>query len=194
NTLLESLETKLNGIGNCGAKIEYIKSVIDVAPGTFNSLVGNYAISKTIEAMITEMDQPSKMIKGISSLLAEAVFGRSKFPIWIVYTVNDDGELPPAKLLPNKSDFIKNKIQDFETNLNENIPLFYFRARENAASNNKQYVGSYILNFYTLSNITKTDSDIEFFMTEYRCDSGDKIIIKATREMSLLDFETNLNI
>jgi hypothetical protein len=191
NSVLKNVESKLGTIKNCGAGIEYISSIIDVAPNTFNSLVGNYAIAKTLESMVSELNEPGKMMKGISDLLAEALLGSSKFPIWIVYGADNELFVEAPKLIKEKSEFTQEKIASFEKNLTESTILFYFRARENSASVNKKNVGSYILNFYTLSDITD-DNELSFSLMEYRCDSGNEIIIKATRELTSENFYENI--
>lgn len=191
NSVLKSVESKLGKIKNCGAGVEYISSVIDVAPNTFNSLVGNYAIAKTLESMVSELNEPGKMMKGISDLLAEALIGSSKFPIWIVYGADNELFVESPKLIKEKSEFTREKIASFEKNLTESTILFYFRARENSSSVNKKNVGSYILNFYTLSDISGQE-EMEFSLMEYRCDSGNEIIIKATRELTSENFYENI--
>jgi len=191
NSVLNKIKTSINKMPNCGANISLIDSVIDVAPNTFNSLVGNYAIANTIESILTELNEPSKLIKGITNILAEALFGRSKFPMYIVYAADAEMNVKEPVLLKQKGEFSSDKISLFEKNLNENIPLFYFKARENTASVNKQNVGSYILNFYTLSDISKKDDSLSFSVMEYRCDSGNDIVIKATREIEMEDFFEN---
>jgi hypothetical protein len=191
NVVLKSIETKLGNISNCGAGIEYISSIIDVAPNTFNSLVGNYAIAKTLESMVSELNEPGKMMKGIADLLSEALIGSSKFPIWIVYSAEEDLSVEAPKLIKEKGEFTREKIDSFEKNLNETTVLFYFTARENSASMNKKNVGSYILYFYTLSDISGQDS-MEFSLMEYRCDSGNDIVIKATREITMDKFYENI--
>ena len=191
NSVLKLVESKLGTIKNCGAGIEYISSVIDVAPNTFNSLVGNYAIAKTLDSMVSELNEPGKMMKGISDLLAEALLGSSKFPIWIVYGADNELFVEAPKLIKEKSEFTREKIASFEKNLTESTVLFYFRARENSSSVNKKNVGSYILNFYTLSDITD-DNELSFSLMEYRCDSGNEIIIKATRELTSESFYENI--
>ena len=192
NLALNKLKSEIEKIKNCGAGIELINSVIDVAPNTFNSLVGNYAIIKTLESMVVELNEPSKMIVGITNLLSEAVFGRTKFPIYIVYAADGEMNVKAPTFLKEKSQYSSDKISLFQKNLNENIPLFYFRARENSSSMNKQNVGSYILNFYTLSDMKKTDDSFDVFLMEYRCDSGKDIVIKATKEIGLDGFFENV--
>lgn len=191
NAILKSVETKLGTIKNCGAGVEYISSVIDVAPNTFNSLVGNYAIAKTLESMVSELNEPGKMMKGIADLIAEALIGSSKFPIWLVYSAEEDMSVESPKLIKEKGEFTREKIASFEKNLTESTVLFYFRARENSSSVNKKNVGSYILNFYTLSDITDK-SELSFSLMEYRCDSGNDIVIKATREITSESFYENI--
>jgi len=191
NAILKSVETKLGTIKNCGAGVEYISSVIDVAPNTFNSLVGNYAIAKTLESMVSELNEPGKMMKGIVDLIAEALVGSSKFPIWLVYSAEEDMSVESPKLIKEKGEFTREKIASFEKNLTESTVLFYFRARENSSSVNKKNVGSYILNFYTLSDITD-ESELSFSLMEYRCDSGNDIVIKATREITSESFYENI--
>lgn len=191
NAILKSVETKLGTIKNCGAGVEYISSVIDVAPNTFNSLVGNYAIAKTLESMVSELNEPGKMMKGIADLIAEALIGSSKFPIWLVYSAEEDMSVESPKLIKEKGEFTREKIASFEKNLTESTVLFYFRARENSSSVNKKNVGSYILNFYTLSDITD-ESELSFSLMEYRCDSGNDIVIKATRELTSESFYENI--
>lgn len=191
NAVLKNVEAKLGNIKNCGAGVEYISSIIDVAPNTFNSLVGNYAIAKTLESMVSELNEPGKMMKGIADLLAEALIGSSKFPIWIVYGADEELFVEAPKMIKEKSEFTREKIASFEKNLTESTVLFYFRARENSASVNKRNVGSYILNFYTLSDITNVD-ELSFSLMEYRCDSGNDIIIKATRELTSESFYENI--
>jgi len=191
NAILKSVETKLGTIKNCGAGVEYISSVIDVAPNTFNSLVGNYAIAKTLESMVSELNEPGKMMKGIVDLIAEALIGSSKFPIWLVYSAEEDMSVESPKLIKEKGEFTREKIASFEKNLTESTVLFYFRARENSSSVNKKNVGSYILNFYTLSDITD-ESELSFSLMEYRCDSGNDIVIKATREITSESFYENI--
>lgn len=191
NAILKSVETKLGTIKNCGAGVEYISSVIDVAPNTFNSLVGNYAIAKTLESMVSELNEPGKMMKGIADLIAEALIGSSKFPIWLVYSAEEDMSVESPKLIKEKGEFTREKIASFEKNLTESTVLFYFRARENSSSVNKKNVGSYILNFYTLSDITD-ESELSFSLMEYRCDSGNDIVIKATREITSESFYENI--
>lgn len=191
NAVLKSVESKLGTIKNCGAGVEYISSVIDVAPNTFNSLVGNYAIAKTLESMVSELNEPGKMMKGIVDLIAEALIGSSKFPIWLVYSAEEDMSVESPKLIKEKGEFTREKIASFEKNLTESTVLFYFRARENSSSVNKKNVGSYILNFYTLSDITD-ESELSFSLMEYRCDSGNDIVIKATREITSESFYENI--
>lgn len=191
NAILKSVESKLGTIKNCGAGVEYISSVIDVAPNTFNSLVGNYAIAKTLESMVSELNEPGKMMKGIADLIAEALIGSSKFPIWLVYSAEEDMSVESPKLIKEKGEFTREKIASFEKNLTESTVLFYFRARENSSSVNKKNVGSYILNFYTLSDITDK-SELSFSLMEYRCDSGNDIVIKATREITSESFYENI--
>lgn len=191
NAILKSVESKLGTIKNCGAGVEYISSVIDVAPNTFNSLVGNYAIAKTLESMVSELNEPGKMMKGIVDLIAEALIGSSKFPIWLVYSAEEDMSVESPKLIKEKGEFTREKIASFEKNLTESTVLFYFRARENSSSVNKKNVGSYILNFYTLSDITD-ESELSFSLMEYRCDSGNDIVIKATREITSESFYENI--
>lgn len=192
NASLKELKSKIEKIQNCGAGIEFIDSVIDVAPNTFNSLVGNYSIIKTLDSMVTELNEPSKLIVGITNLLSEALFGRSKFPIYIVYAADAEMNVKAPTFLKEKGQYSSDKISLFQKNLNENVPLFYFRARENSASMNKQNVGSYILNFYTLSDMKKTDDSFDVYMMEYRCDSGKDIVIKATKEIGLDGFFENI--
>lgn len=191
NAVLKSVESKLGTIKNCGAGVEYISSVIDVAPNTFNSLVGNYAIAKTLESMVSELNEPGKMMKGIVDLIAEALIGSSKFPIWLVYSAEEDMSVESPKLIKEKGEFTREKIASFEKNLTESTVLFYFRARENSSSVNKKNVGSYILNFYTLTDITD-ESELSFSLMEYRCDSGNDIVIKATREITSESFYENI--
>lgn len=187
NKEIAELKTALAKIDNCDVSVDYISSLVDVAPATFQSLVGNYAIVKTLQSMASELSSKTKMIDGVVSLLTEALFGKTKFPMFIVYSADGEGKVKDPVLLKEKGEFSKDKVKLFDENLNEMMPLFYASFRENSSSVNKESVGSYIIYFYTLSDIIKTDDNIDFKLMEYRCESKNDIVIKATKEKSLSD-------
>lgn len=181
NVVLKSIETKMNNVRNCRALIDFF-TVDSVGKNTFNALVGNYTVAKTLESMITEMNEPEKVIKGITDILAHALFGKTKLPIYIVYTADGEGEIKEPVLLSEKSKFKSEKVKSISSNLNDEVPLMFFLARENS---NQENAGTYLYKLYTLSEIIKTENDIDFKMMEYRIDTGNQIVIKATTEKTM---------
>ena len=185
NKVLKSVEAKLNAMDNCGAFIDYIESVSVVSSNTFNSIVGNYTLAKTLDDMVSTFTEPGKVISAMSEILSEAIFGKSAYPIFIVYAADGEGNVKEPVELKMKKEFAKDKAESFSKNLNEKVPLFVFTARENLASLNKKNVGSYIYSMYTLSEVVKVEDDIDFKMMEYRMDSGNQITIKAMGEITM---------
>lgn len=186
NDVLKSVADKTNTILNCGAFIEYVKSTDEIGKNTFNSLVGNYAIAKTLQTMTSEMDEPNKVIKGIVELLTHAIFGKTNLPMYIVYAADGEGNVKEPVLLKEKSKFVDEKIKDISEKLNEQTPLLIITARPHSSDDS---VGSYLITLYTLSEIIDRDGFMDFKFIEYRLTSGTSITIKATAEKNMEDID-----